>query len=149
MWKNKPGRGANFIVRPRAQNCLATPLPTFVWLLHALVRRASSLPLILCLGFPCVVMSDPSAADTPPPAVHQTRFLRESVRWRTGRRTVVVLIQRFLSSTFSWFLYRRRLQEVSCYPTAQIIFGFRLNLICFNGITLLDISSSSVYEWVG
>ena len=24
--KNKPGRGANFIVRPRAQNCLATPL---------------------------------------------------------------------------------------------------------------------------
>ena len=26
MWKNKPVRGANFIVRPRAQNCLATPL---------------------------------------------------------------------------------------------------------------------------
>ena len=24
--KNEPGRGANFIVRPRAQNCIATPL---------------------------------------------------------------------------------------------------------------------------
>src|SRR6218665_1145303 len=24
--KNKPGRGANFTVRPRTQNCLATPL---------------------------------------------------------------------------------------------------------------------------
>jgi len=24
--KNEPWRGANFIVRPRAQNCLATPL---------------------------------------------------------------------------------------------------------------------------
>jgi len=28
--KNKPGRGANFIVRPRAQNCLATPLHKWV-----------------------------------------------------------------------------------------------------------------------
>jgi len=31
MRKSKPGRGANFIVRPRPQNCLAMPL---FWATH-------------------------------------------------------------------------------------------------------------------
>jgi len=30
--KNKPGRGASFIVRPRAQNCLATPLVGYLYM---------------------------------------------------------------------------------------------------------------------